>query len=214
MIKLKAPPTSNHAKRIAFVDGKPKPVNTERYKKWRKEAAKLIAAEPAIPALGDRPSAVRIFAAVNYQRDLDNLLKPVLDALKTSGKIADDRWPDLEQLRRVPPKGMEPEPYIPATAWLGIPFAARELAPKEILVELTEIPGLIPSRARKASSERPQRPARKKRGAKVGEARRTRERPDPVHSDKPSPPWLLESDEIPEELIGEDPRARARRGPG
>ena len=29
---------------------------------------------------------------INYQRDLDNVIKPTLDALKQSSVIPDDRW--------------------------------------------------------------------------------------------------------------------------
>ena len=36
------------------------------------------------------------------KRDLDNLVKPVLDVLKQHGALADDRWVDRIEVRRAP----------------------------------------------------------------------------------------------------------------
>ena len=47
------------------------------------------------------PLSVEILASINRKRDIDNLIKPILDSLQKSLVIADDRWVDFVSARRV-----------------------------------------------------------------------------------------------------------------
>ena len=65
----------------------------------------LLKSMPKQPA--KTPLRVTIEAAVNRTRDLDNLVKPVIDSCQAAGIIPDDRWVDVVEARRVPAGDVE-----------------------------------------------------------------------------------------------------------
>lgn len=95
MIELPIPPSANNL----FVNvprrGR---VKSAAYTKWRKTAGQLINVS-AIPAL-EKPYAILIRANINHRRDLDNIAKPILDALVESGVLCGDQWVDSLTLLR------------------------------------------------------------------------------------------------------------------
>ena len=98
VLKLPVPPTTNNLY-VTRRDGKGR-ARTSQYAAWQREAQQLIMIS-GCPREGWRHVRVEVRAPLNYQRDIDNL-KPVLDVLKTMNVIADDRWVDEYEVRRVP----------------------------------------------------------------------------------------------------------------
>ena len=93
---LPAPPSANAL--FVFRDGRKRKSNT--YRKWRVDAGFMLTGAPRHPP--ETPLRVTIDAAVNRTRDVDNLIKPAIDALQDAGVIPDDRWVDEVVARRVP----------------------------------------------------------------------------------------------------------------
>ena len=97
---LPAPPSAN----ALFVVRDGKRVKTGQYNRWLREAAIMYrqgfgCVEP-MPA--KTTLRVRIEAAIDRRRDLDNIIKPLLDSMQKVGVIADDRWVDYLVAERVP----------------------------------------------------------------------------------------------------------------
>ena len=89
---IAAPPSANKSyMNRRYGSGRMK---TPEYKRWRDAMAQQIRDEIGTPFPPRQPISVTIFAAVSRQRDMDNLIKPMGDALKQSGMISDDRWID------------------------------------------------------------------------------------------------------------------------
>jgi crossover junction endodeoxyribonuclease RusA len=65
-------------------------VKTPRYEAWRKEAAWLIALAKKARTEGPYGLTVLVGRPDKRRRDIDNLLKPISDALKHGGAISDD----------------------------------------------------------------------------------------------------------------------------
>lgn len=66
-------------------------VKTTAYQAWRNEAvASILAQTQRDPRMGGFIS-VRINLPTNMRGDIDNRIKPILDALVASGRIDDDR---------------------------------------------------------------------------------------------------------------------------
>ncbi len=100
---LACPPSANALTRNVPGRGR---VRTRAYRKW------IQAHLPLVRLVGDREAnrsetRVTMIANIDRRRDLDNLIKPVLDLLVAGCVIADDRWVDEILIRRgtLPPKG-------------------------------------------------------------------------------------------------------------
>ena len=90
-------------------DGKGR-IKTDQYRKWLELAGRSL--REAIPPFGKRERVkVTIGASINHQRDLDNIIKPLLDALTAGGVIGDDRYVDCIVAQRWP-KGQIPEGFV------------------------------------------------------------------------------------------------------
>ena len=86
---LPAPPSANAM--YIIVNGKR--VKSKRYVYWRSSVGYLLRARfRQMPH--KTPLRVELRAAVSRRRDIDNLIKPTLDALQACGVIKDDRWVD------------------------------------------------------------------------------------------------------------------------
>ena len=99
MATVATPPTSNnlYANR-RHGHGR---VMTPEYRAWRKAASTTM--REAFPYFAG-PFEAEIFCSINRQRDLDNIVKPMLDALGDSKRIKGDRWADQIRLRRLTPE--------------------------------------------------------------------------------------------------------------
>jgi crossover junction endodeoxyribonuclease RusA len=85
-LALPMPPSANNL--WANVPGKGR-VRTKQYRRWREDAGWSIRAA-RVPKVAGRV-AIRIHAGLpGRKRDLDNLVKPILDALTSFGVIEDD----------------------------------------------------------------------------------------------------------------------------
>ena len=97
---LPAPPSAN----ALFVVRDGKRVKTGQYRKWLFDAAVIYRGSSGwwgrIPE--ETPLYVLILAAIDRRRDLDNIIKPLLDSLQKAGVIPDDRWVDEIRAERVP----------------------------------------------------------------------------------------------------------------
>ena len=98
---LPAPPSANEL--FVWRDGRER--MTAKYRRWRRDAGFMLVGMPHHPP--QTPLRVTIDAAVNRTRDLDNLIKPAIDALQAAGVIPDDRWVDEVVARRVPAGTLE-----------------------------------------------------------------------------------------------------------
>ena len=98
MIKLPWPPTVNHYYTVA----RNRKILSKEGRIY-KAAAALMASNQARPTSG--PYAIYIVARPpdKRRRDLDNVLKPLLDVLQESGLIADDSEIDALRIVRADP---------------------------------------------------------------------------------------------------------------
>ena len=97
---LPAPPSANQMYKIVSR----KLVKTHRYVLWCNSVGYLLRARfREMPH--KTPLRVEIRAAVSRRRDIDNLIKPTLDALQACGVIKDDRWVDSIVMNRVTDSG-------------------------------------------------------------------------------------------------------------
>ena len=90
-------------------------VKTKRYKTWRTSVGYVMRAHYGeLPR--KTPLRVELSAAVSRQRDIDNLIKPTLDALQFCGVIQDDRWVDHIEISRI----TGPSQVQPGEIWIGL----------------------------------------------------------------------------------------------
>ena len=86
------PPSTNGLRKSFIKDGKVMSAKTSTYTKWRAAAVWEIAAQR--PGKIDGPYRLQIRAQRHWRskraRDIDNLIKPLSDALVKSGMVADD----------------------------------------------------------------------------------------------------------------------------
>jgi Holliday junction resolvase RusA-like endonuclease len=87
-VEISMPPSLNNAYRN--VPGKGR-VKDEAYASWMNDAVKILAAlVPAHQRIAGRIS-VSIVLPEKMRGDIDNRVKPILDALVKSGRVDDDR---------------------------------------------------------------------------------------------------------------------------
>lgn len=98
------PPSTNGLRKSFIKDGKVVSAKTEQYSAWRTAAMWEIAAQRAGKIEG--PYSLSIAAQRNWRskraRDIDNIIKPISDALVKAGVVQDDslaecvsaRWAD------------------------------------------------------------------------------------------------------------------------
>lgn len=86
------PPSANGMRSHFIKDGKVVSVKSKEYARWKKEATWLIAAQR--PGKIEGPYRLSIEVQRNWRtkraRDIDNLIKPISDALVSAGVIQDD----------------------------------------------------------------------------------------------------------------------------
>ena len=90
-VLLPVPPSTNNL----FFNGRGgRRHKTPRYKAWLKECSQhfLTLGYHRYDKKDKTKQCVILDVPINYQRDLDNVIKPTLDALKQSSVIPDDRW--------------------------------------------------------------------------------------------------------------------------
>lgn len=98
------PPSANGLRKSFIHDGKLMSAKTDKYSAWRKAAMWEIAAQRVGHI--DGPYTLSIAAQRNWRskraRDIDNIIKPISDALVKAGVVKDDslaesvsaRWAD------------------------------------------------------------------------------------------------------------------------
>jgi crossover junction endodeoxyribonuclease RusA len=86
-VDLPYPPSANGLYFNAKSGGR---VKTPRYEAWRTEAAWLISLAKKTRTEGPYGLTVLVGRPDKRRRDIDNLIKPISDALKHGGAIADD----------------------------------------------------------------------------------------------------------------------------
>lgn len=86
------PPSTNSLRKSFIKEGKIVSVKTKGYEAWRKAAVWEIAAQRAGKIEG--PYRLKVMVQRNWKskraRDIDNLLKPISDALVKAGTVPDD----------------------------------------------------------------------------------------------------------------------------
>ena len=82
-------------------------IKTREYLEWRVAAAKTLA-EFFQPFRPKTPIQLEAYLCITRQRDVDNCMKPLIDAVKEAGIIRDDRWVDRHEGWRADevPEGM------------------------------------------------------------------------------------------------------------
>ena len=107
------PPPSTNA---LYVPGKgrrgPMKVRSPKYRQWLTDSYyrnqhRVLEAGWNIPKRGES-LRVDVAAEIDYRRDLDNVLKALLDFLQQSSIIADDRYVDELHAARVPKSDGDP----------------------------------------------------------------------------------------------------------
>jgi len=97
--RLSWPPSVNHSFRSAT---NRRFVHNSKARQWRLDAATeaMIQRVPRERLMGSLSIEILAIPPDRRVRDLDNLLKPTLDALTAAGIIADDRFVDEIRIRR------------------------------------------------------------------------------------------------------------------
>lgn len=109
--QLPWPPSVNNSRLPGIVGGRARLIRSKDSIAWTKTAAMHLLLWHVPKAALAVSLAVVIEARPIFRgrkddlrrRDLDNLVKPVLDVLKQHGAIADDRWVDRIEVRRAQP---------------------------------------------------------------------------------------------------------------
>lgn len=92
------PPSTNNL----YVNFGRRRVRSEKYNGWLNSCQALFWVEKLTVMPPKTPYEVFISAKIPRSRDLDNLVKPTLDALVRSGFVPDDKYVDCVTIRRRP----------------------------------------------------------------------------------------------------------------
>ena len=95
---LPLPPSINNAFVQFMRGGRAVRVKSKAYAIWQADAVRRLK-DNCRPLEADR-YAITIAVGINYQSDIDNRVKPILDALVAAKMIRDDRWIDRITVRR------------------------------------------------------------------------------------------------------------------
>ena len=95
LLGLPLPPSAN----ALFIQCGRRRVKSRPYATWRQGAA-VVARARLEPVPEKMPLAVTIVAHCDRRRDIDNLVKPILDMLGVAGIVPDDRYVDQLAVRR------------------------------------------------------------------------------------------------------------------
>ncbi len=86
------PPSANSMRSHFIADGKVRSVKSKEYARWKQTAAWMVAA--ARPGKVSGPYCLSIAVQRDWRskraRDIDNIIKPISDALVAAGVIKDD----------------------------------------------------------------------------------------------------------------------------
>lgn len=105
-VTLPMPPSTNNLFATVIVKGKLRRIRSKKYDAWCNEANWLVRIAAAAKQI-EGPYSLQLWAKrTTKRRDLDNLAKPICDALVKGGAIADDSlaetiamsWSDLPSL--------------------------------------------------------------------------------------------------------------------
>ena len=94
------PPSTNEL----YVNAGRRRVKSKKYRTWLDGAALFIRGEASLQGsrITEGPFAVDIEVyGMSRRRDLDNIVKPILDAIVASGATPDDRYLDHLLVRRI-----------------------------------------------------------------------------------------------------------------
>lgn len=110
MTDLPVPPSANAMYVVRRFSSKR--VKTQRYSDWQEEFSTLVMVLLSDPSVAPKkrprackprhPLYVLIVANVDHRRDLDNLVKPILDTMQRVELIPDDRWVEIIEVHRSP----------------------------------------------------------------------------------------------------------------
>jgi len=95
-LRLPVPPSANQL----FVIVGRKRVKSKDYVAWIQSLVSWIPHDTERLEKEKTPYHVRIYANISHRRDIDNLAKPVLDALVRQRIVTDDRWCDCLYVER------------------------------------------------------------------------------------------------------------------
>ena len=142
-VVLPAPPSANKAHRDIRIGPRAKRVLTGAAKRWRTRAVReLRAAGGAIPV--KIPCAVRILATLDRRRDVDNCVKPILDAMERAGVIVGDNWVDDAHAHRA-----DGPPGLVSITWCPAPRERPVLeAPPDLVMDAPAEPAPPPPKPR------------------------------------------------------------------
>lgn len=99
VLDLPLPPSAN----ALHVTVRGRRVRSARYTRWLRDVRWLML---RAPTYGRSTVEVAVAAPIDRRRDLDNVAKPLLDALVAHEVIRDDRMVDRLVLERVPGRGL------------------------------------------------------------------------------------------------------------
>ena len=99
--RLDWPPTVNTYWRHRFINGMPRVYVTQKGQKYRETSVLQLMEQDVVRGIKDRVSVmVNAYPPDHRRRDIDNILKVVLDCLQEYGVFEDDEQIDILTVRR------------------------------------------------------------------------------------------------------------------